>query len=272
MNKQNIKNIVLITAIVIAALAVLVVLAGVEKKRAHYEKWGELAVLAETDERALFITENEELYTESMIEFYYDFPEELDFVYNYAFHKDDYASMKFTDEELNSEGIPALYMFDKRWGYESMGGYYIRAMGCMSVSLTMANLYLNHNTDIDPVKVARIAEKNEAVGLLGGLSNEKMPAVLNELGFKYAQHDFTDDRTKNATVDIELIREITENGRVCIACMRGETFGTHAIIIREVTDDGKLYINDPNSAENTAKEWNFDEIEKELCYIWELSK
>lgn len=270
-HKYNKKYIFLSLIILLVAVIFLCLLIPIEKKRAYYNKWGKLAELAETDERAEYIIENEELYTDELIKLFYYDEESLDFVYNYPFHKDDYKSMSFTEEELNCKSVPALYMDDNRWAYETMGGEYIRQSGCMAVSLTMANLYLNHNGDIDPKKVALVTEENDNVGYFGGISNDGLQDVINKLGFNSELHDYTDGKNKIATVDIETIRDIVDSGRVCLACMFGDTFGAHAIIIREVTEDGKILLNDPASSENTDRAWDFDALESEIYFLWDLN-
>lgn len=270
-NQINKKSVILITAALAAMIIVLLLLIPVERKRLFYEKWGSLAELAETDERAKFITENEELYPAFMLDFYYMDNDDLDFVYNYPFHKDDYKSMTFTEEELNSETVPALYMYDNRWAYETLGEYYIRKTGCMTISLTMANLYLNHNSDVDPRIVAASAENLGCLGVFGGIINEKLNMILTDLGFEYVEYECKEGMDKSESVGPDTIRGILDSGHVCLAAFSGETFGTHAIIIREITDDGKIMLNDPANAENTAKIWDLEQLEKEIIFLWDLS-
>lgn len=271
MSKNNKKSIIVFLIVFVLMVAVLLLLIPLQKKNELKEKWGSLAVLAETDERAKFIIENEELYPEEIIDMFYTNEKNLDFVYNYPLHKDDYQSMSFTEEELNCEGVPALYMDDLRWGYETIDGAYIKSTGCMAVSLTMANLYLNHNSNVDPIKVALVAEENDNVGIFGGINNDKLQTVIDQLGMASVVNDYTKDMEKVSTADIETIKSIIDSGHVCLAGMVGDTFGVHALIIREVTEDGKIRINDPASPERTEKIWDFEQLEPEIYYLWDLS-
>ena len=141
-NNVDKKTIAIVSAVFIAILIAMLLLMPIQRKNEFRQKWGKLAELAETNEHAKFITENEELYPTEILDFFYNDPDNLNFVWGYPFHKDDYRSMGFTDEELHSEKVPALYMSDNRWCYQSIDGMYIYDYGCVTVSLTMAYLWL----------------------------------------------------------------------------------------------------------------------------------
>lgn len=269
MDKNKKRTAIIISIVFVVGIVILLLLVPIEEKRKLYEEWGELAVIAETDERAEFIIENKELYPEDILNFK-NYEVYLDFIYNYPFHKDDYDTMTFTDSELNCEGIPALYMTDFRWCYEKMNGSYIRKTGCMALSITMANIFLNRNSNVDPKKVALIYEGSNDVDYWGGLDNDDTKYILDEIGLKYNLLDYTDGEKKVTDVELETIAEIIDNKHVCIACMKGETFGSHALIIREVTDDGMILVNDPASPEKTQKSWSFDEVNPEIYFIWDV--
>lgn len=271
MEKKKTKIMILISAAAAVLVAVvLVLLAGVENKRAYYEKWGELATLAETDERARYIIDNEELYPKEILDLYYRDNDDFEFVYNYPFHKDDHKTMSFTEEELNCEDVPALYMNDMRWGYERISGDLIKNNGCAAVAMTMASLYINRDNSIDPKIVADKAVELDAINFFGGLDSLQIENVAKALGFQCNMYNYDPDLGGVGSADIATIREILENGHVLMAGMCGETFGGHAIIIRSCSEDGEIYINDPAKPENTAKAWQFEDINPELYYIWEL--
>ncbi len=249
---------------------VLCLLIPVEERNKRIEKWGELGEMSETNSMAEFIIENEELYTEDILSIFYDNNEELEFVYNYAFHKDDYKTMAFTNSELNSEDIPALYMDDTRWAYEKIYDEYIVENGCATVAITMANLYLNHNSDVDPVKVTEKAKELNAFTMFEALSAVYVADIVNS--FDMNVEDF--NCYENDLLGVEhndLITALDEENAVVMANMMSETFGNHMIIIREYTDEG-YYINDPADPEKTAQLWDYETIEKDVAYYWIITR
>jgi len=260
--------IVIITFVVI--ITVMILLVFIQRKNEFYEKWGDLAIAAESDERARYIIENGELYPEELLDLYDGSDYRLDFVYGYPFHKDDYANMEYTTEELSGETVPALYMSDTRWAYQKCDIGYICTDGCAAVCLTMAYIYLTGKSDFDPYKIALIAAKNNGVGFWGGISDDAVEGICDEIALQVKMYDYSTDMQKSAQVDMATVKEIIDSGHVLMAGMSGETFGTHAIIIRGY-DSESVYINDPADPEKTAAKWDFEKLEKEIVFIYDLS-
>ncbi|MDE7302019.1 MAG: C39 family peptidase [Oscillospiraceae bacterium] len=267
--EKNKTAIVAVSVFAVIAL-LMVLLIPVQRKNELYDKWGTLAELSETDERALFIIENEELYSERIINYFYTNPDKLDFVYEYAFHKDDNLNMSFTDEELNSETVPALYMSDYRWCYYPMGDAYIRQNGCATVSLTMAYVYLTGKGDVNPAIVVQASDAVGASGPFGGVDGEKIGDVCDALGLTAKTYTFCNGREKISHVDKDLLKGIIDSGNVLMTIMIGETFGNHAIVITGYDGD-QFTINDPAKSENTAKKWSFEELENDMFYVYDIS-
>lgn len=244
-----------------AVIIIMLLLIPVEKKHEYYQKWGKLAVLAETDERAKFAIENAELYPEYWFKMLYN-EDDFELAYNYPFMKDSYKTASFTDEELNSEEVPALYMDDLRWFYEDPG---IRSQGCVAVTVTMANLYLNRNGDVDPVKVVNYADETGCYDL-GGINQENVVDILQHFGMSAEEHIINRNNGEKITEN-ELKTAVDTEGAVIMAAVKGDTFGRHALIIRRYDENG-FYINDPASPEKTAKQWDFSVFENELTRYW----
>ncbi|MGN1137307.1 MAG: C39 family peptidase [Oscillospiraceae bacterium] len=252
-------------------VAVLILLIPIENKRKLHEQYGKLAEYAETDERSAYILEHVDEYPREMLDYYYMNDEFIDIVYNYIEHKDDYKSMSFTDEELNSGTIPNLYMEDYRWCYESIGGRPIFSGGCAVVSISMISLGLSDGTYYDPVQVSRKAEEVGASGFMGGVRNSEIGNVLNAVELQYNSYNFDPDEGGSGAPDEEQMKEILDKGRPLLLNFKGETFGSHSLVIRGYDENGFI-LNDPASEEKSAKTWTFDELAPEILRYWEVWK
>lgn len=253
-----------LTGLFAAVIIIMLLLIPIEKKHEYYQKWGELAVRAETDERAKFAIDNADLYPEIWFRMLYSESEStFDFAYNYPFNKDNYKSMTFTDEELNSEEIPAVYMNDTRWSYE-LGGA-VKTDGCVAVSVTMANLYLNHDSSVDPVKIISYASEMGYFGL-GGIGQENVSDIMTHFGMTSEEYVF-DKKNGEKITESELKSAVDTEDAVVIAAVQGGTFGNHALIIRGYDENG-FYINDPADPQKTASQWSFEVFENELVRYW----
>lgn len=261
MEASNKKTAIVVSTVFAVILAVMLLLIPLELKNQKYEKWGVLAELAETDERAQFIIDNEELYPDDVLSYVYD-EDEFEYIYNYPFYKDSYKTMSFTDEELNSTDVPELYMDDKRWAYEQGG--LVRYYGCVAVSITMANLYVNHNSYVDPVKIMNYAEDMGYTGL-GGIFETNINNILDYFGISYTEHILEKPLTES-----ELKAMLDNKDTVIMAAMYGDIFGGHALIVKGYDENG-FYINDPASEENTAQVLDFEILENEMGRYWEIS-
>ncbi len=252
------KMIFALTGLFAAVIIVMLLLIPVEKKHEYYQKWGKLAVLAETDERAKFAIDNADLYPEYWFKMLYN-ESNFEIAYNYPFMKDNYKTMSFTDEELSGA---AIYMNDQRWIYEDFS---IKTQGCAAVVITMANLYLNHNDEVDPVKVSNYAYEMGYSGL-GGINQVNVTDIIEHFGMTAEEHIFDKDNGEKITENELKTAVDTENAVVMVA-VNGDTFGRHALLIRGY-DENKFYINDPASAEKTSMQWNFEVLKNEITRYW----
>lgn len=250
-----------LTGLFVAVIIVMLLLIPVEKKHEYYKKWGKLAILAETDERAKFAIDNAELYPENWFRMLYN-EDDFELAYNYPFMKDNYKTMTFTDEELNCREIPAIYMNDVRWVYENLS---IKSQGCAVVAVTMANLYLNHNSEVDPIKIINYA-KEMGYYDFGGMDQENVTDIIEHFGMTAEKHFFDKNNGEKITEN-ELKAAVDTKNAVIMVAVHGDTFGNHSLIIRGYDENG-FYINDPASQENTAEQWDFSVFENELSHYW----
>ena len=276
MDKQQKKTIIAISVTFAVIIALLVCLIPVEKKNQRYEQFGRLAEVAEIDERADYIIEHYEEYPEYITQMFYNNPDDeetLDFVYNYIFCKDNYANMSYTEEELNSEDVPALYMYDKRWAYERIGdtSSIIETDGCAYTCLTMAYIGLTGNGDVDPVALANYSYYNELAGKISpGLLIKNVGEVCKAIGLNGEYYNYDPDEGGTPIESADEIAELWGEDKVLFVGVSGETFGNHALVIREIDGD-TIYFNDPASEENTAKMWSFEDLKSEFIGVWVIS-
>lgn len=260
------KKVIAAILIIAASIAVLILLLPIEKNNQLKEKYGRLYENAQTDEKSKYILDNVDKYPQEILDLYYKSDDYLDVVYGYFEHKNDYQSMSYTAEEIKAGTLPKLYMSDYRWCYETVGGDMILCEGCVPVSLTMSYIYLTGKDDIDPVKISKIAENIGAIGDWGGISDAHIVELADKIGLSITVNDFTQEHSASE----ELIKNIIDEGHVAMLGMVGETFGGHAVVVREVTDGG-IYINDSADEEYTEKLWSFSELQPEIYYVWYIS-
>ncbi|MBQ8787724.1 MAG: hypothetical protein IJZ61_08845 [Oscillospiraceae bacterium] len=269
MEKFKDKGIIAYIIFFVAVTITLFLIIPIENQNIIEEKYGKLGKMAKTDERAKYVVEHYSEYPDDLIYMYYSNDRYFDMLYNYAFHKDDYDTMAFTAEELNSELPPRLYMHDYRWAYEKIGGGYIFVDGCMTVALTMADIGLFHDGNMDPRKVAEIAELYGQLGQWGGISEVGIENIFDAMGMKHETHFYDIANGEPACDDPSVIKNILDNDGVVMLGMFGETFGGHALLAVDYNDEGFI-INDPASAERSEKIWTFEELAPEICYVWGL--
>lgn len=267
MNKKTIIGVSVYFAIVIAIMLLLI---PIENKNLRYKKWGSLAELAETNSMAEFIIENEDLYPERIADMARN-AENLEYAYNYAFHKDDYKTMTFTESELNADEIPALYMQDYRWAYEYIYNTTIKQNGCSAVAITMANLYLNHDDSVDPVKFIDKAKEMDAIAFPEGVYILKIEEIIECFNLDAEGVDCKVDYQTGFVEHDVLTSIIDDEEAVLLLAVSSEEFGNHMFVVRDYCDEGYC-INDPASPERTEKIWPFEEIEKDISYYWKITK
>lgn len=273
------RAVAVIILIIAVMVAVLILLMPLEKRNNQKKTYGALFELSETDERAKYIIENDKLYPEDMLNLARSlaqntedpfFDDNFQLIRDYPEHKDDYYSMKYTDEELI--GMPQLSMNDHRWAYQKIGGEYICFSGCATVCITMAYIGLNHEGNIDPAIVAKIAENSNAVGtVFGGLDNAMVKQVCLNCGLECTEYNFDADTGSTERPDEDEIKKLLDDGHVIMLGLFGEKFGNHAVILRGYDDSG-FYMNDPASEENCAVAWSFDELEPQIVGMWDITK
>jgi hypothetical protein len=149
--------------------------------------------------------------------------------------------------------IPYFNQADKRWGNSSYGNSTIASGGCGPTSLSMVVAGLTGRTDINPKVVADWSVANgyraEGAGSYWGL----MTAGGANYGLKV---DTASRQDPN-----KIVQALSQGKPVIVAMGRGHfTSAGHFIVLRGVTKDGKILVNDPASFQRTQQEWDISII------------
>lgn len=166
--------------------------------------------------------------------------------------------------DLTSEAsgtiVPLLMQTDDRWSSVEYAGATIGTSGCGPVCLSMASLYLTGNASYTPTYIADYAQQN-------GYSNEdgtNWTLITNGaefLGLSCAE----------VPLEKTVMTRLVQSG-VPLICAMGPgdfTESGHYIVLTGIRD-GKFTVNDPNSTENSAKAWSYDEISSQIRNTWAL--
>lgn len=158
---------------------------------------------------------------------------------------------------------PYYIQWDRRWGYNTLGGTNIAIGGCGPTTVAMAlGGMLNDNT-ITPDKIAKIEDEN-GYFTDAGTSWSFFDFIAKEYGLQSSGVSLS-----KGAMDAALDR-----GNPIIVSVHPGKFTTvgHIVLITAKDSDGKYIINDPNSYTRTLKKWSFDELKTEIVAMWEFSK
>lgn len=242
-------------------LLVCVLLAAAAVTARNWKDWSfsleehtdtELRVKAYADEIGVSYS----AYPDSLIALLERNPETEAFVLNYPLRQEETIDLS----EYNlSEGVPLFMQWDTRWGYIRYGSDVVGITGCGPVCLAMAGYYVTGDDAFSPDKMVRFAADNGYYSRGNGSSW----TLISEGGVKLGL-DVT---------EIPLVKKrITDNltvGNPIICAMGAGDFTTsgHYIVLTGL-QDGLFTVNDPNSRENSARLWSYEEIEGQIRNLW----
>lgn len=191
--------------------------------------------------------------------------ETINFVLDYPNSTSKSNSKKTSIEEYYTPGeIPLFLQWDKNWGYDMYGEDPIAIDGCAPTSLAMVAVGLTGNTSVTPLSVSDYAYTNgyyiDGVGSSWSLISE------GSKHFGLKSHELPLNKSS--------ILSTLESGNPIILTVGPGTFTStgHFLVLTELTDDGKIKINDPNSKLNSSKSWDVDIFLNETKNLWKISK
>ena len=160
-------------------------------------------------------------------------------------------------EGVDLDGLTYFNQLDERWANEMYGKTdTIGVAGCGPTALAIAISNLT-GEDTDPVEVAEWSYENGYVCEGSGSYISLIPNAAEHFGLLVE---------KLGKSNAEELVEHLEDGKMIIAIMGAGHFTNtgHFIVLRGVTDDGKILVADPVSYNRSTMAWDVSTILKEV--------
>lgn len=195
----------------------------------------------------------------SLIELAAGKPETIDFVAHYLDHQNKSLPTSLSQTEL-SDGIPLFLQWDERWGYSKYGNDFLAVNGCGPTCLSMILVGLTGDTSLTPPVVSDFSYQQGYLTPDQGTSWALMTDGAAALGLE----------SEVIPADPNTIRSLLSDNVPIIASMGPGHFTTqgHFIVLRGVSEDGMIYVNDPNSKIRSSQAWDLTTILNECRNLW----
>lgn len=197
-------------------------------------------------------------YPESLISLLSRNSETKDFVLSYPEEKDKTHKINMK-EYKNCKAVPLFMQWDKRWGYTMYGDDVAGLTACGPVCLSMVSVYILQDTKYSPDYMIEWAKENgycvDGSGSLWTLISEGG----EKLGLDVTEIPLDKDR---------VISNLKVGNPIICVMGPGDFTSTGHFIVMTGYENGKIKINDPNSYANSQKEWNYDDIYKQINNLW----
>lgn len=201
-------------------------------------------------------------YPQSLVDLLDRNRETKDFVLSYPKEKDKRHKI-IMKEYKHCSSVPLFMQWDKRWGYKQYGDDIAGLTGCGPTCLSMVSVYLLQNTKYSPDYMLDWAIKNGYCIEGGGSSWSLISEGGEKLGL-----DVTE-----LPLDKQRIIDNLKAGNPIICVMGPGDFTKKGhFIVMTGYENGKIKINDPNSYNNSNKEWKYDDIYKQIKNLWAIRK
>lgn len=180
----------------------------------------------------------------------------------YGYYGDD-AVIDVSGDYSNTK-IPLFLQYDRRWGMFSYGkSGTIANSGCGPTALAMVIVGLTGNTSVNPKVVCDWSYANghrvEGVGSSWSL----FPRGAVNWGIE----------CNEISVTANAISGDLREGKPVIASMGVGHFTNsgHFIVLRGITENRKILVNDPNSIQRSQQEWDINIIIREAKGAWSFN-
>lgn len=204
--------------------------------------------------------ENEAVYSKELEELLEQNEETYEFVKDYPNRADFMGREIDLSEDCDTNDVPLLMQWDKRWGYDLYGDAMIGIAGCGPTCMTMAYLYLKDDMDMNPRKMAEFAQ-NAGYHTPDGTSWEFWTAGASAVGLYGEVVSLSENSMKN----------VLDGGGVIVCSMAPGDFTDtgHFILIRGYDGNG-FFVNDPNRESNSDRQWDFETLSPQIKNLWGL--
>ena len=201
-------------------------------------------------------------YPQELLDLWEANPETEEFVLNYPLLKNKDTVVDLA-EYRDSRRVPLLMQWDARWGYQTYGDNVMGISGCGPTCLSMVAIYLLNDTAKDPAWMANFSVKNGHCVPGNGTAWTLMSEGAGKLGLKATELPLDKNR---------MVRELDAGNPIICVMGPGDFTTTGHYIVLTGMKDGKFTVNDPNSAQRSAKLWSYEQISSQIRNIWAFSK
>ena len=148
------------------------------------------------------------------------------------------------------------------WGYEKYGSSYLAVTGCGPTCLAMAGYYLTDDEAMNPKTIAQYAEDWGYYAKGYGSSWTLISEGAGKLGLTARELPLVKKKMVDAV----------EAGHPVILAMGKGDFTTSGHYIVLTSWDGEAFsVNEPNSKVRCSQLWTYEQLDKQIRNIWEIS-
>ncbi len=191
-------------------------------------------------------------------------PEARDYVLAWFDHPKAQPTESIDLSGLDLSRVPALYQWDKRWGYSIYAGNYLGLSGCGPTCLSVVALYFTKDATLNPQKVAEYATANNYATAGDGTSWTLFSQGAAGLGLT----------SKELSLDQSRIDAALAAGDLVVMVLGPGDFTTtgHYIVVTGGDGTGGYTVHDVNNPANSAKTWTFEQLKDQIRNIWAMNK
>lgn len=187
-------------------------------------------------------------------------PETEEFVLGYAENYGKEPNFDFS-EYNNCEEIPLFLQWDMRWGYMDYGEDVAGLTACGPVCLSMAAVYLTGDCSYDPAFMIRFAIENGYCVYGQGSSWTLISEGGEKLGLDVTELPLDKSR---------IVANLDAGNPVICVMGPGDFTTTGHFVVLTGNRDGGFTLNDPNSPDNSARIWYYEDIADQIENLWAL--
>lgn len=165
-------------------------------------------------------------------------------------------------QEADSDTVPLLMQWDKRWGYLSYSGGLLGCTGCGPTCLSMAALYLTGDADYSPQYVADYATDHGYAVAGSGTAWALISDGAADFGLTSEELPLSEEAMSAALEEDKLI--------ICVLGPGDFTDSGHFILLTGY-EDGAFSVNDPNSYVRSEETWTYDRLASQIKNLWSLA-